>query len=227
MKYEDLVNVVDEFERETELGECIYFEAMKKLENVQTDLGKLDDVQHVKRVIKPFLVQWGMIGRVIGRKGLEWEKLGRMLRGLEKEFKQLRGKKLLTINFDEESISSSIRAIYRELDSIPYIGSPTAISKILHLLNPEIFVMWDNDIREMYKKKNKHIRDTPEGYLEFLKETQKELKEAFEERQKQTGKNFNEIEQEIRGRYKNKTLARIIDEYNWSKAHPNFFKNQI
>jgi predicted nucleic acid-binding OB-fold protein len=226
MKYEDLVNVVDKFEQEIDLTECIYFGALIKLENVQQDLGKLDDVQHIRRVIKPFLVQWGMMGRVVGREKLEWEKLGKTLRSLEKEFKKLRGKRFLTVDFDE-FLSGSITTIYRELDDIPYIGSPTAISKILHLLNPEIFVMWDNDIRKNYKKKNKHIHDTPEGYLEFLKQTQKELKEAFEERQKQTGKNFDEIEKEIRGRYKNKTLARIIDEYNWPKAHPNFLANLI
>lgn len=217
MKYEDLVNVVDKFEQEMELVECIYFGALKKLENVHADLGKLDNVQDVRRVIKPFLVQWGIMGRVVGRKELEWERLGRTLRSLEEQFKNLRGKKFLTIDFDEEAVSSSIRTIYKELDNIPYIGGPTTISKILHLLNPEIFVMWDNDILKYYKKKNKRIRDSPEGYLEFLKEAQKELKEAFGERQKQTGKKFDEIEREIRGRYKNKTLAKIIDEYNWAK----------
>jgi hypothetical protein len=80
--------------------------------------------------------------------------------------------------------------------------------------------MWDEDIRKEYKKKNSGIRDTPEGYLEFLKEAQKELKEALEDRQRETGKGLDDIEEEIRHKYKNKTLARIIDECNWIVAHP-------
>ncbi len=62
--------------------------------------------------------------------------------------------------------------------------------------------------------------DHPEGYLEFLKETQKELREALEDRKKETGKELDEIEEEIQQKYKSNTLARIIDEYNWTLANP-------
>lgn len=222
MKYKDLIDKVDKLEEEIELTECIYFGALEKLRNVKEDLGKLEDTQHIRRVIKPFLIQWGMMGRVAGREGLDWKKLGEILRSLEKEFGELRGKRFVLINFDEVKISSIIKNIYGKLRSVPYIGGLTSAPKILHLLNPEIFVMWDNDIRKLYKNKNNRIRDTPEGYLEFLKEVQRELKEALEDRQKETGKGLDETEQEIRSRYKHKTLTRIIDEYNWITAHPDF-----
>ena len=220
MKYKDLLDKVDELEEETKLAECMYFGAVEKLKDVQRDLTKLDDVQHIRRVIKPFLTQWGMMGRVVERKGLRWMELGEILRSLEKEFKELWGESFLTIEFNEEKFSRAIKSIYSRLDPIPYIGGPTSIPKILHLFNPEIFVMWDTKIRENYRKKNNRIRDTPEGYLEFLKEVQKELKEAVRERQRETGKGLDDIEQEIRSRYNNKTLARIVDEYNWIKKHP-------
>lgn len=220
MKYRDLLDKVDELEEETELAECMYFGAVEKLKDVQRDLTKLDDVQHMRRVIKPFLTQWGMMGRVVERKGLRWMELGETLRSLEKEFKQLWSRSFLTIEFNEEKISKAIKNIYSRLDPIPYIGGPTSIPKILHLLNPEIFVMWNTDIRENYRKKNNRIRDTPEGYLEFLIEVKEELKEAIYDRQKESGKELDRIEQEIRSRYKNKTLARIVDEYNWIVAHP-------
>jgi len=61
---------------------------------------------------------------------------------------------------------------------------------------------------------------TPEGYLEFLKEVRKELEEALHEHQQETGRGLDDTEREIRNRYKNKTLARIVDEYNWIIAHP-------
>jgi hypothetical protein len=227
MKYDDLINKVDKIEEETELTECIYFGAIDKLEDVQKDLTKLDDVKHLRRVIKPFLIQWGMMGRVVGREGLDWVKLGLTLRSLETEFKELTDKRLSTIDFGNAKISTAIKSIYEKLDPIAYIGSPTTVSKILHLLIPEVFVMWDNEIKKVYKKKNSRIRETPEGYLEFLKETQRELIEALDDRSKEVSKELDEIEQEIRYKYKNKTLAKIVDEYNWITAHPVLWGFQI
>lgn len=220
MKYENLIESVNKCEEEFELTECIYFGAIEKLRNVQKNLGKIDDIRHVRRVIKPFLIQWGMMNRVAGQKNLEWKKLGETLRKLEKEFAKLRGKRFLNIKFNDENVSSAIKNIYRKIDLIPQLGGRTCEPKILHLLNPEIFVMWDEAIEKNYKRKNSRIRDSPEGYLEFLKEAQKELREALEDHQKETGKGLDEIEEEIQHKYKNKTLARIIDEYNWTVAHP-------
>jgi len=222
MRYKDLIEKLDKFEEETELGDCIYFRALEKLSEVRKDLEKLDGVQHIRRVIKPFLTQWGMMGRVVGRKGLDWKKLGETLRSLRKEFQELENKRFLTLKFDEKKVFNAIKNIYIKVRSISYIGGSTSASKILHLLNPEILVMWDEAIRKLYKNKNNRIRDAPEGYLEFLKETQRELKEALEDRRSETGKSLDETEQEIRSRYKHKTLARIIDEYNWITAHPDF-----
>jgi len=83
------------------------------------------------------------------------------------------------------------------------------------LLSPEIFVMWDNAIVQKYHKRNHHIDYSPEGYLEFLKEMQKEIIEALYEHKTETDKELDEIERELRQRFMNKTLAKIIDEYNW------------
>jgi len=220
MKFKELIDKVNKIEEEIQLTECIYFGAIEKLKDVQDNLSKLNDIQHVRRVIKPFLIQWGMMGRVVGRGGLNWKKLGTALRNLEKEFHVLRDKRFLTVNLNETKVSSAIKTIYQELRSIRYIGGVTSTPKILHLLNPEMFVMWDEDIRKNYKEKNGRIGDTPEGYLEFLNEAQNELMETLEDRRRITARGLDEIEREIRRKYKNKTLARIIDEYNWITAHP-------
>jgi hypothetical protein len=215
MKYKELVDSTDKLEEEYDLTECIYFGAIEKLREIQNDLRKLDDVKDIRRVIKLFLINWGNMNRVVGREGLKWKQLGETLRSLENEFRMLRGRKFLTINLNDATIAAAIKEIYSRLDPIPYLGSPTTISKILHLLNPEIFVMWDNSIVEKFHRMNHCINYTSEGYLEFLKVAQKEIKEALDERQKETGKSLDEIEQEICLRYKSKTLARIVDEYNW------------
>jgi hypothetical protein len=215
MKYKELVDGADKLEEEYSLTECIYFGAIERLREVQEDLRRLDDVKHIRRVIKLFLINWGSMNRVVGREGLKWKQLGETLRGLENEFEKLRGKRFLTINLDDPAIAAAIKTIYSRLDPIPYLGSPITISKILHLLNPEIFVMWDNAIEEKFHKINHNINYESEGYLEFLKTAQREIREALDERQKETGKSLDEVEQEICLRYKGKTLARIADEYNW------------
>lgn len=215
MKYKELLDKADRLEEEYELTECMYFGAIEKLKDAQKDLSKLDDVKHIQRVIKLFLIQWGNMNRVVGRKGLDWKKFGGTLRSLEKEFSEIRGKRFVTIDFNDPTIANAIRTIYSSLDPFPFLGSPTTISKILHLLNPEILVMWDNAIVEKHHRINQRVNYTSQGYLEFLKEMQKEIKQALDERKRETGKELDVIESEIRLRHKNKTLARIIDEYNW------------
>ncbi len=216
MKYKDLI---DNGNKYYYTKEPIYFEAIADLEELRKDLTKLDDTKHLIGIVKSFLIKWGRMGRVVGREGLDWRGLGEGLRSSEKHFGKLREERFQTIDFEKDKISDSITTIYGKLDPLPYLGSPTTISKTLHLLNPEIFVMWDNDIRKEYKKKNSRIRDNPEGYLEFLKETQKLIKDALNDHKKVSGKGLDEIEKEIRNKLKNITLAKIIDELNYGAVH--------
>lgn len=218
LKYKDLIDKVNKYHYK---NEPIYFEAIADLEELRKDLTKLDDTKHLIGIVKPFLIKWGRMGRVVGRKGLNWKGLGERLRSSEKDFDNLRKERFQTVDFEKDKISDSITTIYGKLDPLPYLGSPTTISKMLHPLNPEIFVMWDNKIREKYKKENRRIRDNPEGYLEFLRETQKEIRDALNDRKKETGNGLDEIEKEIRSKYKNITLAKIIDEYNYEAVHPS------
>jgi hypothetical protein len=219
MRYRDLINKVDEFEADYWLAECLYSGAIDGLKAVRNDLEILDDIKHVKRIIRPFLILWGSMGRVVGRENIDWKGLGKTLRRSEKEFSILRKERFVRLKFDSKIISDNVLKLYENLDHIPYVRGPTTVSKILHLLNPEIFVMWDKAIRDHYKMKNNSIRDSAKGYLEFLIQTQKEIIEALTERQPETGKGMEEAGKDISARYKQKTLARIIDEYNWTVAH--------
>jgi len=218
MRYKELFDSVNKY---CYRKEPIYFEAIADLEELRKDLTKLDDTKHLFGIVKPFLIKWGRMGRVVGRDGLDWRGLGEGLRSSEKDFGNLRKERFQTVDFEVDRISDSITNIYGKLDPLPYLGSPTTISKTLHLLNPEIFVMWDKDIRKGYKKKNSRIRNNPEGYLEFLKETQKLIRNALNDCKRETGKELDEIETEIRSKHKNITLAKIIDEYNYRGAHPS------
>ena len=217
MKYKVLIENVDKYKYKTE---HIYFKTIADLEYLRKDLSKLDETKHLIGIVKPFLIKWGRMGRVVGRDGLDWKGLCERLRSLETEFGNLREEKFRTIDFEKDEISHSITSIYGKIDPLEYLGSPTTISKTLHLFNPEIFVMWDSDIRKKYRSRNRRIQHNADGYLEFLKESQKEIMEALNDNKKETGKELDEIEQEIREKYENKTLAKIIDEYNYGLAHP-------
>lgn len=106
-------------------------------------------------------------------------------------FQKLDGLRFEDVNFDD--IRSEIIQLYdilSEFRGIKYVGA----SKIMHLKNPQLFVMWDTNIRQFYR-----IWDTKaENYLKFLKKMQ-------------------EISNHIKWTDKRKTLAKVIDEYNFMK----------
>ena len=97
------------------------------------------------------------------------------------------GKNLRTVNFDE--IGDLVRQIYSNLSKVEGVKY-TGASKVMHLLNRELFVMWDRDTRKEYG-----YHEGENDYLNFLKDMQDRFKN-------------------IEWNMPNKTLAKAIDEYN-------------
>jgi hypothetical protein len=184
MKYKVLIENVNKYNYK---NEHIYFKTIANLEQLRKDLSKLNETKHLIGIVKPFLIKWGRMGRVVGRDGLNWKGLCERLRSSEIDFGNLREERFQTIDFEKDEISNSITSIYGKIDPLEYLGSPTTISKTLHVLNPEIFVMWDSDIRKKYSSNNRCIQYNADGYLEFLKETQKEIIDALNDGKKETG----------------------------------------
>jgi len=79
---------------------------------------------------------------------------------------------------------------------------PTATSKILHLICPDLFVMWDSDIRRQYRK----FEGDGKEYFEFLLTIQ-----TLMLRLEPTITALREKNQ--------KKPTRIIDQFNWMNAH--------
>lgn len=202
---EEVVRYIQKNEEENWLAECMYFGALKGLSGVKNDLSKIDDTVHIERVLRPFLIQWGMMAQPLARKGMKWAQLGTKLRKLELHFKALRKESLLLSKFEDKYNSVHVREIYEELDSIKYVG-PTGVCKIMHLINPEIFIMWDKKIRE----KIYNVEDSASGYLEFLGKNQRLLETVFNDEKKRN---------DLRSKFPNKTLAKLIDEFNWYIAN--------
>ena len=101
----------------------------------------------------------------------------------KEELEKLRGKRLESLNLNDSEIRETIKKIFQEFSSKKSIDS-TGASKILHILNPCVFMMWDRGIREAYHKlhnKDHKVGDS-ECYLEFLKQSQEIIKGILQEK---------------------------------------------
>ena len=86
-----------------------------------------------------------------------------------------------------DKIVKEIYSKFSKIKGVQYTGA----SKVMHLLNRELFVMWDKDIRRTYGFDNDDAAD----YFGFLKIMQKKFKDVIWETP-------------------DKTFAKAIDEYN-------------
>jgi len=114
----------------------------------------------------------------------------KIVENLKPYFEKFKGKSIETIDFDD--YKNDIQHIFQELSNIKGIQY-TGASKLMHLTIPEVFVMWDAYIRKVWGFKEGKSDD----YFNFLKKMQEEFK-TFENS-------------------KDRTLAKLIDEYNYVK----------
>jgi hypothetical protein len=126
------------------------------------------------------------MSRVAGREDINWTDITQEISNLQPLLEVLKGKDILTMDFTDKQVDDSIVKIYDNLRRHKYFGA-TTLSKTLHLLNPQVFVMWDGDILKSYQKNSPEIDDYGEGYLEFLKVTQKEINQILTEIANKTG----------------------------------------
>ena len=129
------------------------------------------------------------------------------IKELDPYFNQLKDEDFRTINFDK--YKEDIKYIFKTLSSIKGIEY-TGASKIMHLKNRYVFVMWDGYIkgdkpRKYYNEleivkngfwKYKKYRNEPESYFQFLKDMQERFKD-------------------IKFQSEEKTFAKAIDEFNY------------
>jgi hypothetical protein len=103
-------------------------------------------------------------------------------------FEKIKHENFQNVNFD--SIKDIVAEIYSTLSKIKGVEY-TGASKIMHLFNPNLFVMWDSYIRNYYR-----FKGDAQSYINFQKLMQKK---------------FGTIKWNETG----KTLAKAIDEYNY------------
>ena len=93
----------------------------------------------------------------------------------------------------------------------------TGASKMLHIINPKLFVMWDGAIRSGYicKLQSKLEKRDWIWYTEFLQEMQRLANLAVEQLKDKNGTSCHDAIKSLKcGK---RTLAKALDEYNFMK----------
>lgn len=120
------------------------------------------------------------------------------------DFAHFESKRFDSINLDDEEVSTRVEKIYRDLSEfkgIRYVGA----TKIMHLLNPALFMMWDTKIIEKYQElePDANVSTSPRGYLNFMRMLQKKYNQG----------EFHKLDTQKFG------IPFAIDHYNYDLAH--------
>lgn len=121
-------------------------------------------------------------------RGFNLDRFIKAVKDVEFILKRLQRENFKTINFN--NYSKEIKKAFKILASIKGVQK-TGAPKIMHLIAPRVFVMWDAYIRNYYGFKKGDADD----YLTFLKLMQKQ---------------FPRIKN-----YSGRTVAKLIDEHNY------------
>jgi hypothetical protein len=134
-------------------------------------------------------------------KDFELLKFKNKIKKINPHFYKFKNKNFKDINFDK--YKKEIKYIFKILSDIKGIEK-TGATKLMHLKNPNVFVMWDGYIRKNYGFKEGNA----DNYFDFLKKMQ----ELFGSSKVST---------------KNKTLTKLIDEHNYiTITQPALNKNK-
>ena len=93
---------------------------------------------------------------------------------------------------------------------------PVAASKLMHMVIPNLFVMWDTGIRSEYRMPTYYAANHARHYLRFLRLMQLQIRHAIEDHAEANSVNTRTSIQQIRKEDNHTTLPRIADKYNFA-----------
>lgn len=206
MKYrEQIINEYVERIEEWYTDHSIYSKYLEEMEGM--DLMDLKDLtkEDVGRVIKPFLYKWGRMGRVLGRNEFkDWESdFVKKVQSNYEKLENFRTKNLVDIELTE--FESDIKKCY---DSFKETIGQIAAAKVLHLICPNFFPLWDNDIAKAIRNEyGEEVEDfSGADYYRFMQKLQDFIKE------------YEGVLSDLVNRYRRGKL-KILDEFLWAIAH--------
>ncbi len=207
-----------EYATTTPLTEPLLKEAMKKMEDDENRASFYDEAvelfnaKPVPYPIQAFIIILAIwnIGRFskVPNKSNTIKELRSRFEENTDAFKSIKDYTLQTADLDDKELCNNIKMIYdsfRKINGIEFTGA----SKIMHICNPELFVMWDSYISGNYQTKKlygecnipyfQYNRKNVDSYITFLKHQQARIKDV----------------KWVNPTSPVRTLAKVIDEYNY------------
>ena len=127
-------------------GEDEYIDAIERLYYSPNSGKRWNDVDSLDR----FLLAYGTV-RTLPPERVRRKKLTKMMQVLPRYMSKIHELKLEDADLDDSKLRRSAYNLYslvnESLRTARVIHNPTAVGKILHVLQPELFVIWDNVIR--------------------------------------------------------------------------------
>jgi hypothetical protein len=192
--------LVEQYEDKYEELDRTYLNTIKDFKGIMGSFGEYE----VEFILYPYLLKWGKMMRVLGYKGCS--RIGEKLREMEPQLDKFQKLTLSTIDLSQ--MSDKVEDLYDELLNADWKSDkgrtkrvgPTATAKVLHLAIPNLFMIWDRQIRNCYG-----FQDSGREYARFIAKMQnwsKKLSTTIKALQEKYGK----------------SCTKIIDEYNWKKC---------
>ena len=158
-------------------GQSDYLELTRQtqfLQDLRTNPNRLRDDDIQQCVIGGFLNRWRCR---VENSSVAADSIQRTLQSLVPYLRALNNLSIQSIQFNNPvivdnnnmTISQVIEYCYTQVRNIGHNFGPTATSKLLHILQPDLFVMWDDAILKRYKNINGQISDSGRGYITYLK----------------------------------------------------------
>ena len=128
---------------------------------------------------------------------------------------------VLTVNGQQCTVAEAVESCYQILRATGHNIAATATGKILHVLNPELFVMWDKPILAHFRGTN-GIGDSPQGYRAFLQQMNQDavaVQQSFSTEaltpSPQPGGTSEAYLSQRMNYNPPKTMAKYLDEFYW------------
>ena len=179
--------------------EILYRKCIKDIKKIK--ISKIGQ-KEIKGPIRTLLINWGLMSRVLEsskRKGKWQNKLKKSIK-IHKKFLESTRK----LDLEKTDLSDYEKDIKNCYLMIRDAVAPTSASKVLHMLSPGFFPMWDYNIREKVKKecKPRKINESEKGYYNFMWAIKDFLIK------------YRAVIHLLNKRYK-KSKLRIVDAYMW------------
>ena len=171
----------------------------------------LEDASSLRRFLDEFLASsWHNIGETHSEDLLE------AMQDVIPNLRSLQNMTLLDVDFSDVDIANAIKASFLTLERCgpDHKSYPVAASKILHAINPEVFVMWDGPIIEDHVMP--HAGAYPYTHC-FLPRMKRLANSAITELEESRGLSCVDAIRCLTPC--SNSLARALDEYNYVRAH--------